>query len=447
MRSDQDGVMFKDALPPESLWDGERGGGSASAQDGVWRETIALRGPAREIPPAAEPPCRPTEADAKREPQPSPQQDKSVEKPRGGVLRRHPVKAGLGLIAILLGSAVGYIYLDNAAHFETTDDAFIAARQFSVAPEVSGYITAVPVTDDQHVPKDGVVARIDDRNYQIVLAQAEAQVVAAEDTIRSVDAQITLQQAEVAQSQAQVEQSQASLVFAEQQAARYDDLAHTGAGSVQNKQLYDSQLLQQEATLKTTKAGLVAAERQIDVLKAQRVTDEANLAQAKDQRDQAALNLSYTIVTANQAGRVTNLSAAVGEFASSGTSLTMFVPDEIWVTANFKENQLDQMRPGQPVTVEIESYPERDFKGHVASVQSGSGTAFSLLPAENATGNYVKIVQRVPVKIVIDNPPTDVALGPGMSVNPTVRVNPNPSLYERLRTQLPSLAGQLREWL
>jgi len=120
----------------------------------------------------------------------------------------------------------------------------------------------------------------------------------------------------------------------------------------------------------------------------------------------------------------------------------MFVPDENWVTANFKETQLDAMRPGQPVTVSIDAYPERVLKGHVASVQSGSGTAFSLLPAENATGNYVKVIQRVPVKIVIDNPPTDVSLGPGMSVVPSVRINPAPSLYERLASSFGWSRGQ-----
>jgi membrane fusion protein (multidrug efflux system) len=129
---------------------------------------------------------------------------------------------------------------------------------------------------------------------------------------------------------------------------------------------------------------------------------------------------------------VVSLTAAVGQFAQAGTALTIFVPDQIWVTANFKETQLDAMRPGQPVTFAIDAYPERIIRGHVASVQPGSGTAFSLLPAQNATGNYVKIVQRVPVKIVIDDPPTDIALGPGMSVLPTVRIDPLPSLYERL---------------
>jgi membrane fusion protein (multidrug efflux system) len=124
----------------------------------------------------------------------------------------------------------------------------------------------------------------------------------------------------------------------------------------------------------------------------------------------------------------------------------MFVPDDIWVTANFKETQLGRMRPGQPVTIHIDAYPDRTVHGHIASVQPGSGTAFSLLPAENATGNFVKIVQRVPVKIIMDNPPTDAALGPGMSVEPTVRIDPGASLYQRLKASLPPLLEQLRRW-
>jgi len=129
---------------------------------------------------------------------------------------------------------------------------------------------------------------------------------------------------------------------------------------------------------------------------------------------------------------VVNLTAAVGQYAQAGTNFSLFVPDELWVIANYKETQLADMRPGQPVTMRIDAYPNRVIHGHVDSVQPGSGTAFSLLPAQNATGNYVKIVQRVPVKLVMDNPPADVALGPGMSVVPVVRVRPGPSLYERL---------------
>ena len=178
------------------------------------------------------------------------------------------------------------------------------------------------------------------------------------------------------------------------------------------------------------------AQRQVEALKAQRDSDVASLAQAKAQREQAQLNLSYTTVTADQPGRVVQLTAAVGQYAQPGTNLTMFVPDDIWIWANFKETQLDQMRPGQPVTLDIDAYPERTIRGHVASVQPGSGTAFSLLPAQNATGNWVKIVQRVPVKVVMDNAPTDVALGPGMSTEVSVQVNPHPSLYKQLRSWL-----------
>jgi membrane fusion protein, multidrug efflux system len=208
------------------------------------------------------------------------------------------------------------------------------------------------------------------------------------------------------------------------------------AGTVQDAQRYTSGLYQQQAAVEGARATLALARRQIEALKAQRSSAVANLGLGKAQRDQARLNLSHTIVTADQPGRVVQLSAAVGEFAQPGTNLTMFVPDDIWVWANFKETQLDEMRPGQPVTLEIDAYPERTIRGHVASVQPGSGTAFSLLPAENATGNYVKIVQRVPVKLIVDNLPTDVALGPGMSVVPTVRVDAAPSLLERLEARL-----------
>jgi membrane fusion protein, multidrug efflux system len=355
------------------------------------------------------------------------------EQPRKSALHRRPIVSAIG--AILLASALGggYVYLDFAKRFQSTDDAFIAARQFSLAPKVSGYLTAVPVTDNEHVAAGDVIARIDDRDYRTALGQAEAQVAAAQASIENIDAQLNVQQAQVSANQAQLDQTQAALVFAQQQAERYEHLEQTGYGTVQNAQQYTSQLHQQQAALQSAQATLRLAQRQIEALKAQHNSAVANLAQARAQRDQAKLNLSYTTVTAAQPGRVVNLSAAVGQFAQPGTSLTMFVPDDIWVTANFKESQLDHMRRGDPVTLEIDAYPERTIRGHVDSVQPGSGTAFSLLPAQNATGNYVKIVQRVPVKLIMDNPPTDVALGPGMSVVPTVRINPKPSLYERLR--------------
>ncbi len=351
---------------------------------------------------------------------------------QGNGWSRRLTAVSFGALLAALVAVGGYLFWDNASHFETTDDAFIAARQFAIAPKVSGYITAVPVTDNEHVNAGQMISRIDDRDYRIALEQAQAQVAAAQANIQNMDAQINVQQAQIQADGAQVAQAQAGLVFAQEQAARYQDLARNGAGSVQNAQQYSSQLRQQQATLDSAQATLQVAQRQIKTLQAQRSSAEANLGQAMAQRDQAALNLSYTTVIAAQPGRVVQLSAAVGEYAQPGTNLAMFVPDDIWVTANFKETQLDHMRPGQPVTLHIDAYPERTIRGHLASVQPGSGTAFSLLPAENATGNYVKIVQRVPVKIVLDNQPPDVALGPGMSVEPAVRIDPSPSLLERL---------------
>jgi membrane fusion protein (multidrug efflux system) len=355
------------------------------------------------------------------------------DEPGKGLLRRHPFAFLIGFVVFAAMVPAGYLYWDYTSHFETTDDAYIGARQFAIAPEVSGYITAVPVTDNEHVAAGGVIARIDDRTYRAALAQAKAQVAAARANIENIDAQLDMQQAQISADQAQVDKAQATLVFAQQQASRYDYLAHTIAGTVQNAQQYTSQLHQDQAALDNAQATLKLAQRQIESLKAQRNSAVASLAQAKAQRDQARINLGYTTVTADQPGRIVQLSAGVGEYAQPGTNLTMFVPDGIWIWANFKETQLDHMRPGEPVTIDIDAYPERTIRGHVASVQPGSGTAFSLLPAQNATGNWVKIVQRVPVKVVMDNPPSDVALGPGMSAEASVRVNPHPSLYEQLR--------------
>ncbi|MBV8455144.1 MAG: HlyD family secretion protein, partial [Acetobacteraceae bacterium] len=262
------------------------------------------------------------------------------------------------------------------------------------------------------------------------------QVAAAQASIENVNAQIAVQQAQVAAAQAQIAQAQATLTFDQQQQARYTDLARTGAGTVQSEQQWGSQLRQQQATLKAAQASQVAAVRQLAALTAQRDSAEANLKQAIAQHDQAQLNLSYTTVRAAQPGWVVQLTAGAGEYASAGTDVSMFVPDDRWVTANFKETQLNHMRPAEKATVQIDSYPDRTIHGHVASVQPGSGTAFSLLPAQNATGNWVKIVQRVPVKIVMDDLPKDVSLGPGMSVEATVRVNPNPPLIDRLKLWL-----------
>jgi membrane fusion protein, multidrug efflux system len=191
---------------------------------------------------------------------------------------------------------------------------------------------------------------------------------------------------------------------------------------VQREQQTRPDLQSQQANEARTKAALTAAELGIKTLQAQLESARASLQQTQAQLDQASLNLQYTQVTAAQSGRVVKLSGAVGTFATPGQSLMMLVPDEVWIVANYKETQLRRMRPGQPVELTIDAYPDLKLTGHVASVQPGSGTAFSLLPAENATGNFVKVVQRVPVKIVVDSWPAEVAVGPGMSVVPWTKV-------------------------
>jgi membrane fusion protein, multidrug efflux system len=369
---------------------------------------------------------------------PKPQETRPLESPgqkkdeaRAPRRRRPLLTLGLLALAAIVAGA-GYVWWDNASHYESTDDAFIAARQIAIAPQVTGYVTSVPVTDNQHVEAGAVIARLDDRDYQAALDQADAQVSAAEAGVGNVQAEIDVQTAQIQSSKAQVQQARAVLDFARQQAARYSDLAKRGAGTVENAQQYSSQLDQQQAAVLSAEAAERVAERRMDSLKAQLSSQRANMKVAEAQREAAALNVGYATIRAAEPGRIANLTAAPGEFAQPGSALTMFVPDELWIVANFKETQLDRMRPGQPVTFTIDAYPERTFAGRVASVQPGSGTAFSLLPAQNATGNYVKIVQRVPVKIVFDKAPPDVTLGPGMSVEPTVRVDPSPSLYERL---------------
>ena len=315
------------------------------------------------------------------------------------------------MLAIVVGSAVVILAIVlwwlHARNYESTDDAFIDTRTVQISAQVAAAIVDVPVTDNQSVEAGAELVRLDDRDY---VAQRDENQANVDNLI----AQIMAQQAKIDQADKQVTQAQATLTFAQQQAERYERLAQQGSGTVEQAQQYHSNFLQSQASLAAAQANATATDKQLSVLKAQ-------LESARAQLEQAQTNLSRTIVTAPVAGRVTQLTAAKGGYAAVGQALMMFVPRDVWVTANFKETQLDLMRPGQPVSIEIDAYPDQTFEGHIASIQAGSGTAFSLLPAENATGNYVKIVQRVPVKIVFNKPP-GVLLGPGMSVVPTVKV-------------------------
>jgi membrane fusion protein (multidrug efflux system) len=356
---------------------------------------------------------QPREADRKHE-------DKDE---RDGVwtrIRRRPVIAIVIVLALIGALVVGVLWWLNARQYENTDDAFIDARPSAISALVAGAITSVPVTDNQIVQAGDLLATIDDRDYQTAVAQAKAQVAQAEAAIATAVAQSNAQQAQIDAAGRQVTEAQAALTFSQEQDARAQQLVKSGAGTVQNAQQTSSDLRQKQAALDAAQATSAQAQKQLQVLAAQRHSAEGQLSQARAQLAQAETNLSRVRLVAPFRGRVTKLTAANGAYATPGQTLMMIVPLDVWVTANFRETQLADMRPGQKTSIEIDAYG-RTFPGHVDSLQAGSGAAFSLLPAENATGNYVKVVQRVPVKIVFDRLP-DLELGPGMSVVPSVKV-------------------------
>jgi membrane fusion protein (multidrug efflux system) len=340
-----------------------------------------------------------------------------------GAFRNHPIAMVVCVGLILVGIIAGIAWYLHARRFESTDDAFIDGRPVLVSPQVTGSIVSVNITDNQIVKKGDLLATIDARNYQAAIDQAAAQIRQNEAAEKNVEAQIGAQKAQVDQATQQVTEAEAALKFATDENTRYQDLVQKGAGTVQRAQQASSDFSSKQAALNAANAAKLSAERQIGVLSAQKASAAAALDQARAQKDRADADLERTQLRATVDGRVTKLTAAVGALAAPGQAIMILVPLDVWVTANFKESQLADMRVGQPVDISVDAFGGRVFHGQVNSVQAGSGTAFSLLPAENATGNYVKVVQRVPVKITFDDAP-DVELGPGMSVVPTVTVRP-----------------------
>jgi membrane fusion protein (multidrug efflux system) len=323
--------------------------------------------------------------------------------------------------AIIVVLVAGLIWWLHARHFESTDDAFIDTRAVPISSQIAGVIIDVPVTDNELVPAGTPLMRIDPRDYQAMLAQARAKLDEAQASVDNLGAQMDAQRSVIEQAQKQVTSAQAALEFSTQQQKRAQDLLSKGAGTQQSEQQANSDFTQKQAAFAAAQASAITAQKQLAVLASQRQGAAAQVEEARANLIQAQTNLERTTIRAPENGRVAKLSAAKGAYAQPGQSMMMFVPRSVWVTANFKETQLDDMRVGQPVDISVDAYPDKTFHGHVDSIQPGSGTVFSLLPAENATGNYVKVVQRVPVKIVFDNPP-DIYLGPGMSVEPSVRV-------------------------
>jgi membrane fusion protein, multidrug efflux system len=343
----------------------------------------------------------------------------------GGKPSRQAVRRAALALAISLGVAgvadLGYDYLTRWQYQETTDDAYVQADSTIIAPKVSGYVAEVLVQDNEKVSAGQLLARIDDRDFKTALNQAKADVAAAEAAVKNLNAQIELQEPVIQQQAAQVDAAEANLKFAQEERTRYDDLMKTGSGTIQRAQQTDAALRAQTAQLQQEKSGLLAASKKIEVLSTQRAQAVAQLDHARAVEEQAALNLSYTVITAPVAGTVGARTLRVGQYVQAGTQLMAVVPlDQVYLVANFKETQLTHVRNGQPVEIRIDSFHAITLKGHVDSLSPASGLQFALLPPDNATGNFTKIVQRVPVKIVFDDQNLQGLLRPGMSAEPTV---------------------------
>jgi membrane fusion protein (multidrug efflux system) len=309
----------------------------------------------------------------------------------------------------------------------STDDAYVKADNTTIAPKVSGYLSNVLVGDNEQVKAGQVLARIDNRDYDVALDQAKADVAAAQAALTSKQAQLEVQQTVVNAAKATIDVDNAAVTFAAQENKRYTDLANTGFGSVQNAQQAQSRIAGAHATVQRDTANLASAEKQIDLLKAEITQATAAVTRAIALQHQAELNLSYTAIVAPIDGVVGNRTLRVGQYVQAGTQLMSVVPvASAYIVANFKETQLTDVRKGQAVDIDVDMFPGHVVHGHVDSIAPASGQEFALLPPDNATGNFTKVVQRIPVKIVLDSHNANIELRPGMSVIPTIETRSTP---------------------
>ena len=335
---------------------------------------------------------------------------------------RKMLVAGAALAVLAGATWGGWDYWTVGRYLVSTDDAYVQADNTTIAPKVSGYLSEVLVGDNEPVKAGQVLARIDPRDFAVALDQAKADVSAARAAINSKQAQLGVQQAVIEAAKATVDVDQATAGFAAQENKRYTDLAATGYGSLQNAQQAQSRIAGAQAAIARDTANLASALKQVDLLKAEIVQANAALARAEATQRQAELNLDYTSIIAPIDGVVGNRTLRTGQYVQAGTQLMSVVPVAgAYVVANFKETQLTDVRQGQPVDIAVDMFPGELVHGHVDSIAPASGQEFALLPPDNATGNFTKVVQRIPVKIALsgDNG-ARIELRPGMSVIPTI---------------------------
>lgn len=359
---------------------------------------------------------------AVKEPEPSAELAAETDAPKAKKSRGRRVLAIIGLAALLGLGWYAYSWWTDGRFLLDTDDAYVGADFVIVAPKTTGYVVDVPVRENSRVAAGDVLAVIDARDYEAALAAAEARVAAQRAALTRIDRQIDAARAAAAQADAQVAAAEAERTQAEEDYERYARLSQSNYASGQQLEAARAAKTTAEAAVVAQQAAVVSAQSQIAVVEAQRAEAEAALAELQALRDSAALDLENATIRAPFDGVVGNLSVAVGDYVAPGRRLMAVVPlAEVYIDANFKETQIADLAPGMRASVAIDAYPERGFEGAVQSFAPASGAVFSLLPAENATGNFTKVVQRVPVRISV--PPEVAAEGwlrPGLSVVVTV---------------------------
>jgi membrane fusion protein (multidrug efflux system) len=345
----------------------------------------------------------------------------SVKTPRRSSFK-HLSVIGLVCAAAIASCGYGYYWWTVGRYFQGTDDAYVGGDVTPVAPHISGFIAQILVTDNQEVNAGQLLIRLDDRDVRAAADHAEAVLKQREATLASLRAKYVLQQSTIEQASADMNAKTAQAAFAKVDAERYRLLAQTDSGSQQNAQRAASVDQAARAAVTSAQAGLAAARVQLSVLSADIDQAAAAVTQARADLDTAHLNLGYAEIRSPIDGYVGNRAAQVGAYASPGTYLLTIVPAQgLWVDANFKEDQLAGMRPGQPATIVADTLPGHLFHGHLLSLAPATGAVFSVIPPQNATGNFTKIVQRVPVRIRLDE--SDAILGkirPGLSTYATV---------------------------
>jgi len=326
-------------------------------------------------------------------------------------------------VVVLAGGVSGGWYWWNVLRFlQSTDDAYVQSDVSLISPKVEGYIKKVKVADNQEVVEGAVLFVIDDRDFKAKVAQAEAAVAIEEASVASYESRLKLQQAMIDQAAATVASAEADLARVQQDYKRYSALMSTDFASRQRFEQAEADARKGEAAVAKSRAALAAEQNQLAVLHAQQREEQAKLQQARANLQLAQNDLDNTVIKAPIAGVAGNRAGQVGQYVKAGSQLLSLVPlSRVYVTANFKETQLTHMRPGQLVTVSVDAYPDLTIDGHIESFAPGSGAQFSLLPPDNATGNFTKIVQRVPVRVALPaSSPLIGRLRPGLSVTVTV---------------------------